>query len=221
MTIRVGMLLFPKITQLDLTAPFEVLSRLPDVNVSLIWKSREPVFSSTGLGLVPNTTFDEAPQVDVLFVPGGYGLVPLLRDEPVLNFLRRQASSARYVTAVCTGSLLLGAAGLLDGYRATTHWAFHELLERCAAIPVRERVVVDRNRITAGGVTAGMDFGLRLAAEMCGEQTARAIQLGIEYDPEPPFDSGSPERASPELVQIVRQRLEGSRREHAAALAER
>ncbi len=221
MTIQIGMLLFPKLTQLDLTAPFEVLARLPDVKVSLLWKTREPVFSATGLGLAPSATLDEAPQLDVLFVPGGSGLVPLLRDEAMLNFLRTQATNARYITAVCTGSLLLGAAGLLEGYRATTHWAFHELLERCGAIPVRERVVVDKNRITAGGVTSGMDFALRLAAEMCGEQTARGIQLGLEYDPEPPFDSGSPARATPELVQWVRQRLEGSRREHSAELPER
>ena len=221
MTIRIGMLLFPKITQLDLTAPYEVLSRLPEAQVSLAWKTREAVTSGSGLSILPTTTLADAPQFDVLCVPGGHGLAALLQDAVVLDFVRRQAGAARYVTAVCTGSLLLGAAGLLEGYRATTHWAFHELLLRCGAVPVRERVVVDRNRITAGGVTSGMDFALRLAAEMCGEQVARGIQLGLEYDPEPPYDSGSPERATPELVELVRARLEPSRREHAQRLPER
>lgn len=220
MAIQIGMLLYPKLTQLDLTAPFEVLARLPDAKVSLIWKTLDAVTSGTGLTISPTTTLSGAPQLDVLFVPGG-STAPLLQDPAILEFLRRQAPAARYVSAVCTGSLLLGAAGLLEGYRATTHWAFHELLLACGAIPVRQRVVLDRNRITAGGVTAGIDFALRLAAELCGEDVARGIQLGLEYDPAPPFDSGSPERATPELVQVVRGRLEASRREHAALLAER
>lgn len=207
MTIRIAMLLFPNLTQLDLTAPYEVLSRLPEAEVSLVWKTLESVTSGTGLRLSPNATLAEAAPADVLFIPGGTGLVPLLRDPEVLEFVRRQAATARYVTAVCTGSLLLGAAGLLEGYRATTHWAYHEFLERCGAIPVRQRVVIDRNRVTAGGVTAGMDFALRLTAELCGEQLARGIQLGLEYDPEPPFDSGTPERATPELVTAVLDRF--------------
>jgi len=215
------MLLFPDLTQLDLTAPYEVLTRLPEAEVSLVWKSLETVTSGTGLRLAPSVTLAEAAPADVLFVPGGSGLVPLLQDEEVLEFLRRQAASARYVTAVCTGSLLLGAAGLLQGYRATTHWAYHELLERCGAIPVRQRVVVDRNRVTAGGVTAGIDFALRLTAELCGEPLARAIQLGLEYDPEPPFDSGTPERATAELRQIVLDRLAKSRSGYAERLPER
>ncbi|HET7542476.1 MAG TPA: DJ-1/PfpI family protein [Polyangiaceae bacterium] len=221
MTIRIAMLLFPDITQLDLTAPYEVLARLPDAQVSLVWKSLEPVTSGTGLRLTPNATLAEAAPADVLFVPGGSGLVPLLRDEQVLEFVRRQAATARWVTAVCTGSLLLGAAGLLEGYRATTHWAYHDFLERCGAIPVRERVVTDRNRITAGGVTAGMDFALRLAAELAGEQLARGIQLGLEYDPAPPFDSGTPERATPELVRSVLDRFAAPRRGYAEALPHR
>ncbi|HXS29397.1 MAG TPA: DJ-1/PfpI family protein [Steroidobacteraceae bacterium] len=221
MPIRIAMLLFPDLTQLDLTAPYEVLSRLPEAEVSLVWKSLESVTSGTGLRLAPSRTLADAGPADVLFVPGGSGLVPLLRDEEVLGFLRRQAATARYVTAVCTGSLLLGAAGLLEGYRATTHWAYHEFLERCGAIPVRQRVVIDRNRVTAGGVTAGMDFALRLAAELCGEQVARGIQLGLEYDPEPPFDSGTPERATAELVQTVLDRLAEPRRGYAQQLPER
>ncbi len=179
MTIRVAMLLFPNLTQLDLTAPYEVLTRLPDAEVSLVWKSLDSVSSGSGLRLSPNATLAGAAAADVLFIPGGSGLIPLLRDEQVLEFVRRQAATARYVTAVCTGSLLLGAAGLLQGYRATTHWAYHEFLERCGAIPTKSRVVVDRNRVTAGGVTAGMDFALRLTAELCGEQLARAIQLTL------------------------------------------
>lgn len=210
--MHVAMLLFPNLTQLDLTAPYEVLSRLPQAEVSLVWKSLHPITSGTGLHLTPNRTLSEAQPADVLFVPGGTGLVPLLRDPDVLEFIRRQAASARYVTAVCTGSLLLGAAGLLEGYRATTHWAYHDFLARCGAIPERKRVVVDRNRVTAGGVTAGLDFAFRLAAELGGEQLARGIQLGLEYDPEPPFDSGVPERASAELVKSVLDRFASARR---------
>ena len=221
MTIRIAMLLYPNLTQLDLTAPYEVLARLPGAEISLVWKSLESVTSGTGLRLSPSTTLSEAAAADVLFVPGGSGLTSLLQDQEVLRFLRRQAATARYVTAVCTGSLLLGAAGLLDGYRATTHWAYHELLERSGAIPVRQRVVIDRNRITAGGVTAGMDFALRLTAELCGEQQARGIQLGLEYDPEPPFDSGTPERATAELVAVVRARFAKSRSEYSERLPAR
>ena len=143
MTIRIAMLLFPNITQLDLTAPFEVLTRLPGAEVSLVWKSLEPVTSGTGLRLSPTTTLAESPPADVLFVPGGSGLVPLVRDEQVLEFVRRQGATARYVTAVCTGSLLLGAAGLLEGYRATTHWAYHEFLERCGAIVGRREIRIE------------------------------------------------------------------------------
>jgi cyclohexyl-isocyanide hydratase len=221
MPIRIAMLLYPGLTQLDLTAPYEVLARLPGAELALVWKSLETVTSGTGLRLSPNATLAEAPPADVLFVPGGTGLVPLLQDPEVLEFVRRQAATARYVTAVCTGSLLLGAAGLLEGYRATTHWAFHEFLQRCGALPVRQRVVVDRNRLTGGGVTAGIDFALRLTAELCGEPLARGIQLGLEYDPEPPFDSGSPERASAELVQSVLDRLAKSRQGYAEQLADR
>jgi len=219
MPIRIAMLLFPDLTQLDLTGPFEVLTRLPGAEVSLVWKSLDSVSSGTGLRISPTATLLDAPQADVLFVPGGTGLVPLLGDPAVLEFVQRQAAGARYVTAVCTGSLLLGAAGLLEGYRATTHWAFHEFLARCGAIAVRERVVVDRTRITGGGVTAGIDFALRLASELCDEQTARAIQLGLEYDPEPPFDSGSPERATPEVVELVLRRLAKARRDYGERLA--
>jgi cyclohexyl-isocyanide hydratase len=207
MTLNVGMLLFPRLTQLDFTGPFEVLHRIPGAKVHALWKTLEPVTADSGLSLLPTTTLDGAPPLDVVFVPGGAGQMGLMSDATVLGFLAAQAKSARYVTSVCTGSLLLGAAGLLAGYDATTHWAYTELLPMFGARYVRKRVVVDRNRITAGGVTAGIDFGLRIAAEIAGEDTAKAIQLGLEYDPEPPFRSGHPDVADPALVTRMRASL--------------
>jgi cyclohexyl-isocyanide hydratase len=221
MTIRIAMLLFPKITQLDLTGPHEVLARVPGVEISLLWKSLDPVTSGSGLTITPTMVLASAPQFDVLVVPGGFGVVPLLEDRATLDFLRHQAESARYITAVCTGSLLLGAAGLLAGYEATTHWAYHELLALCGAKPVKQRVVVDRNRITGGGVTAGVDFAFRLVAELCGDETARAIQLGLEYDPAPPFRAGTPALAGEELTARVRELLEPSRQQYEAVLNRR
>jgi cyclohexyl-isocyanide hydratase len=219
MTFRIGMLLYPQLTQLDLTGPHEVFAKLPDTEVFLGWKSREPVVADSGLAILPTTTLAEAPQADLLFVPGGGGQIPLMHDPEVLDFLRRQAAGARYVTAVCTGAFLLGAAGLLRGYKATTHWAYHDLLDRVGAIATRGRVVVDRNRITAGGVTAGIDFGLRIAAELRGQQVAEGIQLGLEYDPEPPWPSGTPDRADPRIVAAVRERFAGWRKKREEALA--
>jgi cyclohexyl-isocyanide hydratase len=207
MTLHIGMLLYPGLTQLDLTGPFEVFHRLPDTQVHLVWKDTAPIRADSGLGLIPTTTLAGCPPLDVVCVPGGFGQIALMTDATVLDFLRTQARSARYITAVCTGSLLLGAAGLLDGYQATTHWAFVELLAAFGARHVPGRVVVDRNRITGGGVTAGIDFALRVAAELAGEDVARAIQLGLEYDPAPPFTSGHPDVADPELVARVRARL--------------
>ncbi len=207
MTLHVGMLLFPCLTQLDLTGPYEVLHRIPDTRVHLVWKDLEPVRTEQGFGLLPTTTLDECPALDVVFVPGGFGQARLMTDEVVLGFLRKQAATARYVTSVCTGALLLGAAGLLEGYEATTHWAYTDLLPTFGAKPKTGRVVRDRNRITAGGVTAGIDFGLMLAAELAGEATAKAIQLGLEYDPAPPFRSGHPDVAEPELVAAIKNRL--------------
>ncbi len=202
----IGMVLFPNLTQLDFAGPYEVFSRLPDHRVLVLAQTLDPVRSEHGLTLVPDTRFDEAPQLDLLCVPGGVGVNPLMNDQGFLDFLRKQAQQARYVTSVCTGSLLLGAAGLLQGYRATTHWMSMDLLERFGAQPVWDRVVVDRNRITGGGVTAGIDFGLAVAAELCGQTTAEAIQLSIEYNPDPPFNSGSPKTADPALVEKVRAR---------------
>lgn len=204
MTLQIGMLLFPRLTQLDLTGPFEVLHRIPDTKVHLVWKDLQPVYADSGLGLLPTTTFADCPALDVVMVPGGHGQMALMNDPVVLDFLRLHGATARYVTSVCTGSLVLGAAGLLAGYDATSHWAFTELLPAFGARPVRGRVVVDRNRITGGGVTAGIDFGLRLAAELAGEDVAKAIQLNLEYDPAPPFRSGHPDVADPVLVAQLR-----------------
>jgi cyclohexyl-isocyanide hydratase len=214
MTTHIGMLLYPDLTQLDLTGPFEVLHRAPDAEVHLVWKTREPVRADSGLGLLPTTTLEDCPPLDVLFVPGGWGQVNLMRDDAVLGFLRRHGEQARYVTSVCTGALLLGAAGLLHGYAATTHWAYVELLPLFGAIPTSGRVVVDRNRITAGGVTAGIDFGLRILAELAGERAAKLTQLGLEYDPAPPFRCGHPTVADPDIVDAAKARF-------AALVAER
>ena len=205
--LHVGFLLFPRLTQLDLTGPYEIFHRVPGATVHLAWKDLAPVRTEGGFGLLPTTTLEDCPPLDVLVVPGGFGQVDLMRDEPTIAFLRRQAAHARYVTAVCTGSLLLGAAGLLDGYRATTHWGYVELLPKFGAIPSAGRVVRDRNRITAGGVTAGIDFALTVVAELIGEDVARTIQLAVEYDPAPPFDAGSPQRAAPAVVTEIRRRL--------------
>ncbi len=197
------LLLYPGLTQLDLTAPFEVLSRLPGVEMALAWKEAAPVTADRGLTLQASTSFAACPQADVLCVPGGPGQVELMEDQEVLSFLRDQAAGCSYLTSVCTGSLLLGAAGLLRGYRATCHWLSLDQLSLFGALPVRERVVADRNRITAAGVSAGLDFALFLARQLRGEEAARAIQLSLEYDPQPPYLSGSPQQAGEETVRRV------------------
>jgi cyclohexyl-isocyanide hydratase len=193
--IDIGILLYPNVTQLDATGPAQVLSRVPGATLHMIWKTRDPVPTDAGFSIVPTTTFADCPALDVICVPGGGGQVELMTDSETLDFLRKQATGARYVTSVCTGSLVLGAAGLLAGYRSACHWAWHDMLKDFGAIPVAERVVRDRNRISGGGVTAGIDFGLTVAAELAGEEIAKSIQLVLEYDPQPPFDSGSPENS--------------------------
>jgi cyclohexyl-isocyanide hydratase len=205
--INIGILLYPNVTQLDATGPAQVLSRVPGATLHMIWKTRDPVPTDAGFSIVPTTTFADCPQLDVICVPGGGGQVELMSDPETLDFLRQQAAGARYVTSVCTGSLVLGAAGLLKGYRSACHWAWLDMLKDFGAIPVAERVVRDRNRISGGGVTAGIDFGLTLAAELAGEEVAKSIQLVLEYDPQPPFDSGSPEKAGAERVKRIRERL--------------
>ncbi|WP_233868253.1 DJ-1/PfpI family protein [Paraburkholderia adhaesiva] len=199
MALQIGFLLFPRVQQLDLAGPYDVLASMPDTSVRLIWKTRDPVTSSTGMVLSPDTTFDDCPQVDVLCIPGGSGVGDLLLDEATLSFVRRQAKHARYVTSVCTGALVLGAAGLLRDRRATTHWGFHELLAPFGAIPVR-----DGNLMTGGGITAGIDFALTLAAELIGVEGAEALQLELEYAPAPPFNAGSPDTAPRAVVEHVR-----------------
>jgi cyclohexyl-isocyanide hydratase len=217
---RIGMLIFPRMTQLDLTGPYEVLARLPDTAVELVARSRDPVTTDRGLQIVPTTTYAECPPLDVIMVAGGPGQQNLMEDEEALGFLRRQAVGAKFVTSVCTGSLVLAAAGLLKGKRATSHWAAIESLALMGAVPVREKVVIDGNIITGAGVTSGIDFALHLAAMLAGEQTAREIQLQIEYDPQPPFDSGSPNAASPETLAAVQARL-AKLNEERRAVAER
>lgn len=216
--LSIGILVFDKVTQLDLTGPFEVFARLPNACVELVAKSLDPVFSSPGrLQLSPTLTFADAPQFDIIMVPGGGGVLALLEDDISLDFLRRQAAAAQYVTSVCTGALVLGAAGLLRGYKATTHWLSLELLEPLGAKPKQERVVIDRNRITGGGVTAGIDFGLSVAAELYGAEVAKDIQLMMEYDPAPPFAVGSP-AAAPEAAHRLIQRSDERQSERREAV---
>ncbi len=219
MPFRIGLLLFPDITQLDMTGPYEVFTKFPEAEVRLIWKTLEPVKAGGGMRIVPDTTFADCPQLDLICVPGGAGMNPLMEDAETLAFLRKQAPGARYVTSVCTGALVLGAAGLLKGKRATTHWMSHELLSAFGATPVAERVVVDGNVITGGGVTAGIDFALRVAAEAFSEDLAKAIQLGIEYDPHPPFNAGSPEGAGPVVTERARASAAKRQAERAAIAA--
>ena len=202
--LKVGMLLFPNLDQLDFTGPFEVFSRMPNSTVHLIWKSTNPVHDVRGLGLLPTITFSDSPRLDVLFVPGGPGQQALMDDAEVLGFLREQARTARCVVSVCTGSLILGAAGLLKGRRATTHWFSHSLLPYLGATPVKERIVVDGTLVTCGGVTSGIDGALKVVAMLRGQAAAQEIQLYMEYAPDPPFDSGSPEAASPGVLESVR-----------------
>ena len=204
MPFHIGLLLFPDITQLDLTGPYEVFIKFPDAKVHLVWKTLAPVTAGGGMQILPTTTFADCPSLDLICVPGGAGMNPLLNDAETLDFIRRQAEGARYVTSVCTGALVLGAAGLLRGKRAATHWMSREMLSAFGAVPVAERFVIDGNVVTGGGVTAGIDFALAIAAHAFGPDLAKAIQLGIEYDPHPPFDAGSPESAEPALVAKVR-----------------
>lgn len=202
--LAIGSLLFEGIDQIDLTGPFEVFARLPNATIQLYSPDGRPVRDVRGLRLTPDAPLAEAPQLDVLHVPGGAGQEALMRDEAVLGWLRRQAEGAGTVFSVCTGALLLGAAGLLRGKRATTYWSVHHLLPLFGATPVDARVVHDGKYVFAAGVTAGIDGALRVAADLRGEDTARAIQLMIQYAPEPPFDSGSPQSAAPETVAAVR-----------------
>ena len=198
--LHIGAIIFPGMDQFDFTGPFEVLSRLPDSTFHVTWKEKVPVRDARGLLLMPEETFAEAPPFDALLIPGGVGQVALMEDETVLAFLRSRAAGAKLVFSVCTGALVLGATGLLKGVRSTTHWASFHLLEYFGAVPVNERVVTDGKYVSAAGVSSGIDGALRVAAMLRGKRAAEQIQLYMQYAPEPPFDSGTPERASSEVL---------------------
>ncbi|MGY8667426.1 DJ-1/PfpI family protein [Bradyrhizobium sp. UFLA05-109] len=206
--LQIGSLLFEGIDQIDLTGPFEVLSRIPNSTYRIYGKRAGPVRDIRGLRLTPDASLADAPPLDVLHVPGGFGQEALMEDAEVLGWVRQQAAGACGIFSVCTGALLCGAAGLLKGRRATTHWASFHLLPLFGAIPVNERVVVDGSYVFAAGVTAGIDGALRLAAELRGDDVAQAIQLHMAYAPEPPFNSGTPETAPPAIVQQARQSVQ-------------
>jgi len=206
-SLSIGMLLFPELTQLDLTGPYEVFARAPDTSVHLIWKTLDAVKSDRGMGILPTCTFDTCPALDVICIPGGPGQIKLMDDDETLSFIRTKSENAKLVTSVCTGSLVLGAAGLLRGYKATTHWASLDQLRLLGAEPVNERVVRDRNRITGAGVTSGIDFALNVIADIYGAEIAQGIQLHMEYDPEPPFTSGSPRVAPEEILEQAKKQI--------------
>jgi len=207
--LQIGSLLFEGLDQIDLTGPFEVLSRIPNSTYRIYAKTADAVRDVRGLRLTPDATLAEAPPLDVLHVPGGFGQEAFMEDPEVLGWIRQQAGGACSIFSVCTGALLCGAAGLLKGRRATTHWASFNLLPLFGAIPVNERVVVDGSYVFAAGVTAGIDGALRLAAELRGNDAAQAIQLHMAYAPEPPFNSGTPETAPPAILQRARQSVQG------------
>jgi cyclohexyl-isocyanide hydratase len=201
-----ALLLFPDLTQLDLTGPYEVLTRVPGMTCELVAKTRVPVASEFGLAIVPTATFGDVATADLLFVPGGRGISGAIEDPDTLAWVRAIGASARWITSTCTGALVLGAAGLLDGYRAATHWLSMELLPLVGAIPTDARVVRDRNRITSGGVTAGIDLALDIAAELAGPIVAERIAMGLEYDPAPRWP-GHPRNATPERVDELRRAM--------------
>ncbi len=198
--MNITFLLFPNLTQLDFTGPLQVLSRLPGAQVALAAKTIAPVPTDSVLTLNPTHDFDDCPPTGLLCIPGGFGVDDAMLDAATIAFVKREAARAKYVTSVCTGAFILGAAGLLAGKQATTHWAYHDELRKVGATPVSARVVRDGNLFTGGGVTAGIDFAFTLTAEIAGEDVAKAIQLGLEYDPAPPFHAGSPDKAAPEAL---------------------
>ena len=205
----IGLVFYPGMTSLDIVGPQQVFSALPSVKIHRIWKTLDPILTDDGMRVVPDTTFENCPPLDVICVGGGLKQMAIVDDPEVLEFLRRQGSTAKFITSVCGGSEFLAKAGLLQGYRAATHWAMREQLAKLGVAVGTERVVVDRNRITGGGVTAGIDFGLTIASILCGEETAKIIQLLIEYNPAPPFDVGSPEKAGAELMNKAMSFMQG------------
>jgi cyclohexyl-isocyanide hydratase len=217
-TVQLGMILFDKLTQLDLSGPYEVLARVPGVAAHLVAGGLAPVRSDTGLAFIPTVTFEDCPALDIVCVPGGPGVNEAVLDSRLLDFIASQAEHARYVTSVCSGALVLGAAGLLAGRRATTHWASLDFLPAFGATPVNERICVDGNVITGGGVTAGIDFGLYLACRLAGDEVAQRIQLYLEYAPEPPFSAGSPGAAPAQVVAAYREAAAGMLAQRAEAV---
>ncbi len=218
MGLQIGFVLFPNLTQLDFTGPLQVMHRTPGATTHILAKTRDPVPSDCGLGLVPTGTFAEAPQLDLICVPGGLSVVEAMLDAETVGFVARQAERARWVTSVCTGAFILGKAGVLQGRRATTHWAYTDLLPLVGATHAPGRVVRDGGVITAGGVTSGIDFGLSVVAEVAGAEVAQTIQLGIEYDPAPPFDAGHPSRAPGTVKAAADARYARARAAYRAAL---
>lgn len=202
----IAFLLFPGVTQLDLTGPAQVLSRLPGARIDLVWHDLAPVPTDAGFSILPTARLADLAAPDLVCIPGGMGVTDVINDTMALNWVRDAGHQAAWVTSVCTGSLVLGAAGLLNGYRATTHWAWRDHLSLFGAEAVAARTVFDRNRVTGGGVTAGIDFALALVAKIAGDATARTIQLALEYDPAPPLDAGSPDTAGPDIVAAYQDR---------------
>ena len=205
---RIGFILFDNLTQLDFTGPLQVMHRLPGAEVHLVAHTLEPVATDCGPFIMPSTTLEDCPQLDLICVPGGFGIDDAMRDRQLIDFLRTQAVQAQYITSVCTGAFILGAAGLLENKKATTHWSYHDALVRVGAIPVAARVVRDGRLFTGGSVTAGIDFALTIVRELAGEAVAQAIQLGLEYDPAPPVDAGAPDKAPAAIVRMVNQRFQ-------------
>lgn len=220
MAMQIAFLPFPGMTQLDMTGPAQVLSRLPGAKLDLVWKNRDPVPTDAGFSILPTAVFVDIPAADILCIPGGIGVSDVMNDDEAMAWIRQVGSTASWVTSVCTGSLILGAAGLLKGYKATTHWAWHHHLALFGAEPIKARTVFDRNRVTGGGVTAGIDFALALMAAIAGESIARMVQLSLEYDPSPPFDSGSPEKAGDIAVAGYQDRVRKIAPEREAELKE-
>jgi cyclohexyl-isocyanide hydratase len=217
-TFNVGFVIFPDLTQLDFTGPLQVLNRLPGSKTHIVAKTPDIVPSDCGLGLMPTVTFGDCPQLDLICVPGGFGVVRAMTDPETVAFVKRQAEAARYITSVCTGAFVLGAAGLLHGRRATTHWAYTDMLSLVGATFEKSRVVWDGNVVTAAGVTCGIDFALQVVAEIAGDEAAQAIQLTIEYDPDPPFDCGHPDRAPDAIRQRLSEGFKTRRHAYEAAL---
>jgi cyclohexyl-isocyanide hydratase len=212
----IGMIIFPQMTDLDFVAPLDLFARVPETEVHVLAKTTDPVLTGARARMLPQTALRDAPELDLLFIGGGPGVNALMEDRETIDFLKARAPRAKYVTSVCTGALVLAAAGLLKGYRATTHWAALDVLPMLGAIPVKDRVVVDRNRITGGGVTAGLDFGLAVIAQLWGAERAELLQLAVEYNPRPPFTAGSPETAPPAILRKARESLDPLTRDRMA-----